>query len=122
VANDISNRRQAVLDVVIHLPCYLANRGPALCVAQARRAAPESFHHGRKPPRENADLVITPGRESDIEAVEIHGGGRPCELLHRPAQPRRDPHGHEDRSGRCEQERRQDPAIDAAAKCLGIPR
>src|SRR5690606_11937313 len=68
----VPDRREPVLDIVVHLPREVSGSRAALRFTQACGAATKTDGHRVEQPRERADLIVTIGAETLVELVEIH--------------------------------------------------
>ncbi len=75
MAEYVADRRETVLDVVVHLACQLADRRAALRFLEATGASAETLGHRPEQPRQRAYFVSARAPEIDIEAIEIDLGG-----------------------------------------------
>ena len=85
VAEHVPDRREAVLDVVIHLARQVAQRDPALRLAEPHRAGAEPPRHRAEQAGERADLVRPVGGEVLVQPVEVDRRGLVGELAERAA-------------------------------------
>src|SRR5207247_6793099 len=80
VPKHVADRREAVLDVVVHLPGQVADGGTTLYLTQPGGADSKPLGHGAKQPGERADLVGAIAVEALIQAVEVDLRGLPRQV------------------------------------------
>ncbi len=112
------DRGEPVLHVVIHLARDVAQGGPALGLTHAGGTLAEARRHLSQQAAERPDLVPPVGGEIDVETVQVDRPGFAGQLGERLADSAREPRSGEHGRGRGDAQRREEPAIDAAAEGL----
>ena len=118
MADDVTDRHEAVLHVVGHLPCEVANGCAPFGITQSRRVRAESAHHGGQDSRERPNLIVTIIREVAGRRLEIDSRG----LLGERPQGARDaigqPVGREQRRGSGQADGCEAPPDYRGAQCV----